>query len=303
MLKYYNETNNFGDLLNPLIFNHYLTGFFDDDPETIFLGIGTLLGLEKGTPITKKIIVFSSGYGHGDTFTYGTAPVIDERYDVMCVRGPLTAKVLGLNPSFALSDGALLLNHMNFQERKKRHAYSYIPHHVSEGMFDGWPEITEAAGLHFISPHENVLSIIEQIQESEVVITEAMHGAIIADIFRVPWIPVKAYSHINEFKWQDWALTLNLKVEFHPLGSLFNKRLIKAMIRNAMPHTWQKPLTAMAALIYKINHDRQRKRQVIRELKNAKAVRPFLSKRQLLNDKSSQLLDKIELLKHKDQPV
>jgi succinoglycan biosynthesis protein ExoV len=40
-----------------------------------------------------------------------------------------------------------------------------------------------------------------------------MHGAIIADTLRTPWIPVKCYSNILEFKWQDWCGSLNMRYE------------------------------------------------------------------------------------------
>jgi len=299
ILKYYNETKNFGDLLNPLIFNYFLPEFFDEDPTSLFLGIGTILGLERGNTETRKIVVFSSGFGFGDAFTYGEIPVIDERYDIICLRGPLTAKVLRQNISLAISDGALLLNHMNFPAQPKKYRYSYIPHHVSEGMFDSWDEIADAAGLHFISPQNDVIDVIRQIQQTEILITEAMHGAIIADIFRTPWIPVKAYSHINEFKWQDWTMSVNIELEFQYLSSLFNKRKIQEMMNEQMGQKWLKPFTGIAREIYQFMHDHFRKKEVVKELKHIKSQRPYLGKEESVRDKSDQLLEKIYRLKEK----
>ena len=303
VLKYYNETKNFGDLLNPLIFNHFLPGFFDEDPTSIFLGIGTILGLERGNSETRKIVFFSSGYGFGDTFTYGETPVIDERYDIICLRGPLTAKVLQKNPSLAISDGALLLHHMHFPAQKKKYKYAYIPHHVSEGMFDAWDEIADSAGLHYISPQNDAMDVIQQIQQSELVISEAMHGAIIADIFRIPWIPVKAYSHINEFKWQDWTMSVNIELEFQHLSSLFNERKIQEMMNQQMGQKWLKPFTGIARDMYKFMHNQFRKKEVIKELKQLKSQRPYLSKEESVRDKSDQLLEKIDWLKNKYSPM
>ena len=40
--------------------------------------------------------------------------------------------------------------------------------------------------------------------------TEALHGAIVADALRVPWIAVKLFDHIIEFKWRDWCRSLGL---------------------------------------------------------------------------------------------
>ena len=301
MLTYYNKTKNFGDMLNPLIFNHHLPGFFDNNQETLFLGIGTILGLEKGLNSTNRIIVFSSGVGFGDTFTYGELPVLDSRYDILCLRGPLTAKKLRIDPSLAISDGALLLRNMHIPEQPKKYRFAYIPHHVSEGMFPNWREIADDAGIHFISPQKNVIEIIQEIQQSEIIITEAMHGAIIADVFRVPWIPVKAYSHINEFKWQDWGLTLNLDIKFQHLSSLFSQQKIKEMIHSSMSQSWQKPFTGIAEHIYKNMHDRFRRKKVIKELMQIKQSIPILSKEKDLNNRVMELVEKIDMVKEKYQ--
>jgi succinoglycan biosynthesis protein ExoV len=37
-----------------------------------------------------------------------------------------------------------------------------------------------------------------------------MHGAILADAFRVPWIAVSSSRSINSFKWNDWARSLGV---------------------------------------------------------------------------------------------
>lgn len=49
-LIYYKENSNFGDALNPLIFQKLLPDFFNDDSDIAFIGIGSLLG----QPFTKK---------------------------------------------------------------------------------------------------------------------------------------------------------------------------------------------------------------------------------------------------------
>src|SRR5205814_2371845 len=44
-------------------------------------------------------------------------------------------------------------------------------------------------------------------------VTEAMHGAVVADALRVPWIALRMYSKIDEFKWRDWCASLRLPYE------------------------------------------------------------------------------------------
>ena len=52
-----------------------------------------------------------------------------------------------------------------------------------------------------------------------------MHAAIIADTFRVKWLPVTTSSTINHFKWLDWTSSMN--VPYKPIfigpGSLEGK--------------------------------------------------------------------------------
>jgi succinoglycan biosynthesis protein ExoV len=47
-----------------------------------------------------------------------------------------------------------------------------------------------------------------------------MHGAIIADALRIPWVPISAFNSRHEkdthsFKWADWCGSVD--VEFEPL--------------------------------------------------------------------------------------
>jgi succinoglycan biosynthesis protein ExoV len=37
-----------------------------------------------------------------------------------------------------------------------------------------------------------------------------MHGAIVADALRVPWVPIVTSPRILKLKWQDWCSSVNL---------------------------------------------------------------------------------------------
>jgi len=50
-----------------------------------------------------------------------------------------------------------------------------------------------------------------------VLIAEAMHGAIVADALRVPWIPVRSSDSVLAFKWRDWCASLNLTYSPHAI--------------------------------------------------------------------------------------
>ena len=50
-------------------------------------------------------------------------------------------------------------------------------------------------------------------------LSEAMHGAIVADTLRVPWIALRPLVPVHHAKWHDWAATLDLRIEFQRLAA------------------------------------------------------------------------------------
>ena len=192
---------NFGDALNPWLWGRLLPGFFDADPSSIFVGIGTIL--DDRVPAAPAKLVFSSGTG------YGSPPVIDDRWRFYCVRGPLTAAKLGLPPDRAVTDGAALLPLAYRGVPHPRRGIAFMPHHVSKQHYD-WRPICRRLGITFLDPDAPVDRLLDQVAGAERVLTEAMHGAIVADTLRVPWVAVSIYDHINVFKWDDWCRSMEL---------------------------------------------------------------------------------------------
>jgi succinoglycan biosynthesis protein ExoV len=292
-LQYY-KGNNFGDALNPFIFNKFLPGYFDDDDSEIFYGIGTILGF--GNRTASKKIVFSSGYAFGNDLTYGTAPIIDNTYDILCVRGPLTAEILKIDKGLAITDGAALLKYFNFNPVEKKHKISYMPHFGSEKYFD-WKMLCEGIGFNYISPSEDILKVINEIQASELLISEAMHGAIVADTLRTPWIPFKAYNDINEFKWMDWSKSLNINFKTNYAPSVYSASFYTEIIKNKtkMPHV----ISSVGGRILNAYQNFSKIKDVIKALESAKNKEQFLSNESLLNNKCEQLIEALELFKKK----
>ncbi len=292
----YHLGNNFGDALNPLIFDKFLPGYFDDNADELFLGIGSILGFNMGN--AKKKIVFSSGFADGDANTYGKAPVIDNSFDVFCVRGPLTAKKLNLDPALAIVDGAALLRYFDFPRPPKKYAYSFIPHVGSEHFFD-WKPLCEQLNIHHISPKGKVMDVLNEIMQSEVIIAEAMHGAIVADSLRVPWIPVKAYPTINEFKWQDWAQSLAVPYEPINLKSLYSHQFMQAILNGKTKDKLPSSIISVGASMYSVIQKNILERQAVADFKKIKNAKSFLSIDAIFNAKSDALIEKLELFKRK----
>jgi succinoglycan biosynthesis protein ExoV len=206
-LYYYRDKQgNFGDDLNPWLWPKFVPEIFRAGDGCIFVGIGTMLNDE--IPSSPIKVVFGAGAGRG------RPPVIDDSWKIFCVRGPMTARALKLDPGLAITDPGILVRMIDLPPETRRFDYSIVPHHISTRRAD-MRRFVEAAGFNYIDPGGGVSETLRGILRSGVVITEALHGAVVADALRVPWIPVKFFDHILEFKWRDWCESLHL--EYKPL--------------------------------------------------------------------------------------
>lgn len=201
-LRYYKDAHgNFGDDLNPWLWDRLIPDAFDGRDDVLFLGIGTILNGDIPAGPTK--LVFGSGTG------YHSLPAVDQRWKFYCVRGPRTAASLSLPPETAVTDAAALVATI-IPPTLRRSGVGFMPHHVSASLFD-WKPLCRRLGLVYLDPAAPVDRTLSTMARLECVIADAMHGAIVADALRVPWIPVSLYAHTNEFKWLDWCDSLAMK--------------------------------------------------------------------------------------------
>lgn len=291
-LIYYRENKNFGDALNPYIFNRLLPKFFDEEPSSVFLGIGSILQFRF--PEAKKKVVFSTGYA------YGKLPILDNSYDVQCVRGPLTANQLKIDAKLAITDGAALLKTFDFPKKNKTIKVAFMPHHESALFYD-WEKVCQTVGFQYINPLDNFEKILETIQSSELIITEAMHGAIVADVFRVPWVPLKLYPLINEFKWQDWTASLELKYEPNYCKPLYDITATQQKVKTRLRA--DNFLTKNLSKMYFNYQELIKKEKLLKEFEALKNARSFLSNEQVLETKVAQLQENISVIQKKYSPI
>jgi succinoglycan biosynthesis protein ExoV len=109
-----------------------------------------------------------------------------------------------------VADGAILArNFVRERTQSKRFGVSYIPHGYTSHLAP-WKLICEEMGINFISPRLSVEDALHAIGSSDLLLAEAMHGAILADALRVPWIPVVSNPKILSFKWRDWCESMGL---------------------------------------------------------------------------------------------
>jgi succinoglycan biosynthesis protein ExoV len=156
-------------------------------------------------------IVAGSGFGG-----YEPKPKLDETWVIHWVRGPRTAALLGIDPKLALGDPAVLVPDALDLRRRSGMAVGFMPHF--ESMARGaWRQAAAMAGVQLIDPRDPPDVILDRIASCRLILSEALHGIIVADALRVPWIAVRPLARVHRRKWQDWAMTLDLKLRSHPL--------------------------------------------------------------------------------------
>lgn len=197
---------NFGDELNLTLWQHFLPAdFFDTDEDEIFLGIGSILF--DTFPTTSKKIVAGSGWG-----AYTPPPnVHDGSWDILFVRGPKTAEALGIDPKLSVGDAAILLRETPLPSPRPGVSTAFMPHFDSVER-GNWQEVCALAGITYIDPTGDIQEIIATIRGANVVITEAMHGAIVSDALRTPWVAMRPIAPAHRAKWEDWAGALNIEL-------------------------------------------------------------------------------------------
>jgi hypothetical protein len=202
---------NFGDELNTYVWPALLPpDFLDDEEQELFVGIGSIIGTHL--PANARKVVVGSGYAG----YMGEPDLRDGSWDIRFVRGPVTAERFGLPPEKAICDGAILLRAMELPAPEPHIGVAFMPHFESlERGF--WREACKLAGIRLIDATAPVERVLAQIKGATVLITEAMHGAIVADALRTPWVGVKPIFRGHHLKWQDWSRALDIDLRLHEL--------------------------------------------------------------------------------------
>src|ERR1700734_3245473 len=217
---------NFGDELNRWLWHRLLVDVRDrSQDDVLFVGIGTIL--DRNLPSARVTIVFGTGVGY--TSPPPGISTDSSRWRIYGVRGPMTARALELDARFAMTDPAILLATLKEFQGLDRSGVIFIPHWKSV-RYGNWQGICESLGIEYVDPCGDSKMIVTRIASAEKVIAESMHAAIIADAFRVPWIPVALSREVSPFKWVDWTSSVN--VSYSPVCLPASNRI--EYMRNAL---------------------------------------------------------------------
>lgn len=194
---------NFGDDMNLWFWDEAAPGWRDWGPGRTLFGIGTIINTRNLSNHPDATIMGSGvGYGHVE-------PLADPQVEIGWVRGPRSARALGLSEDMAIADPAILTPRFTPPSEGKRRAV-FVPHATTARLALDWDGLCGRAGLDYLSPKGESRAVIAVIRDAEFVVAESMHAAIIADAFRVPWTPVAVSNQFNHFKWGDWMDSLGL---------------------------------------------------------------------------------------------
>jgi len=272
------SSRNFGDDINPFLLKKLLNPSILASDDICVIGVGTILNNATAERVSqyKRKVVFSTGTGYGEVLTD-----LDDSWDIACVRGPKTAEVMGLPPSKAICDGAILLSdYFDPLVASKRSGIVFIPH-IRTHWWSGTclQPICDDLGWSYLSPDAPAEDFIDVVRSASLVITEAMHGAILADTMRVPSIAVALHQH-NEFKWRDWFLSIEQDYHCNVL----------------LPKVWNpKKKATVGRLKYPYQKWKMsRLRQHMRSL--PENCTPSMSSEVLLDRKKAQLRDKLDYI-------
>lgn len=205
---------NVGDELNPWLWPRIAPPELTLDDEVEFFGIGSILTPDRLARTKKPKIIFGSGMRGPQRL----APDLLARCRIDFVRGPHSARGLDLPPSAAISDPAVLMPlHLKPSEGGRQPGrIGFVPHCSMPPQQA--QQLAEMVGLVLIPPSQPVADFVNALCRCSSVLAEAMHGAILADAYRIPWIGCRlgsllAEGRTNLFKWADWMDSLSIKAE------------------------------------------------------------------------------------------
>jgi succinoglycan biosynthesis protein ExoV len=208
---------NFGDDLNAWLWPRVFGADIDLSPQTTFVGIGSILD-RRLEQLRGPMIVFGSGVRATHTL-----PGLTENVHIRFVRGPISATALGQGTT-AITDPAILVGAFApAAPRQCGRTIGFMPHYHSLRAVD-WNSVCTRLGFVFIDPRGSVDHTIAALRGCGRVITEAMHGAIVADALRIPWHRVSLLAwrkegfEVSSLKWLDWGLSAGIDVTPTHLG-------------------------------------------------------------------------------------
>ena len=214
-LSYDDHRKNMGDILSPMIANHYGSKKVrriskrDCKRYEHYFMIGSIL-----QRCTDKSIIWGSG------IISKNSQLAQKPKKVLAVRGPLTRQKLieqGVECPEVYGDPALLLPEIHpDRNTEKKYKVGIIPHFKDKK--DPWlkMDFLNDPQIRIIDiQNKDPLAVVDEMLSCERIISSSLHGIIVADAYHIPavWIEFTNPFEDGHFKFQDYFASVGRKVE------------------------------------------------------------------------------------------
>ena len=194
-LDYWNESNNLGDILSPVVVN-YMLGLKNIKPDTKINEKKHLYAI--GSVLTAGI-QDATVWGSGILNAKLTYRLEKRKLDVRAVRGPVTRAILmdyGYTVPEVFGDPAILMPEIyEAVPLKKRKKYGLITH--KDYILNEKYEEDKIVRLNICT--DDYRSFLNQLVSVDVVISSSLHGIILAEAYGVPAILLKPQMDIIKY--------------------------------------------------------------------------------------------------------
>lgn len=230
-VAWFRKGDNFGDLLSPMLIGA-ATGrrplWVSPDFEGKVVGVGSVL-----TYARPGDIVVGSGLIRPQHLD------LSKRVQIIAVRGPLTAALVGADKTGLLfgDPGMVAAEYFGIAKAATpEFDVALVPHSVDQTL------VSERIGRHperdrmtFVDVHKPPLHVVKSIANARVVISSSLHGIVIAESLGVPavWVTISGDLTGGNFKFNDYFLGTGRAAQ-SPLD--FESGLRKALEGSAAPY-------------------------------------------------------------------
>lgn len=189
---------NFGDELSYFIVSKVLNTTIDlatKNEKGKLLGIGSILHQAQDNDIV---------WGSGINGKYVNKKVEAKNLNILSVRGPLTQAYLkecGYNVPDIFGDPAVLTPLFYSPKiHSKKKAFAYVPH------FSELKHLNLAGDIPVINPTKPYKEVIDEIFNTELILSSSLHGVILAEAYGIPAVLIRSNENEPLFKYKDYYL-------------------------------------------------------------------------------------------------
>lgn len=237
-LYFVSNSSNFGDAINPFIFNKVLglnVSHASEYNSNIF-GIGSILQkayiYNKNNKFLRNIWRNKKKYlnyfynNNTNLFVFGSGFIDDfsgnlikyKKIKYLAIRGKKSLSIVEslhgkLNYNPVTGDPGLLVEKLIQKPKKKKYEIGFIPHYIDQNTLST-KLILKDRKIKYINICDEPLTVLNQIAECETIISSALHGLIAADSLGIPnkWIKLSDKLMGNDFKFNDYYSVFNLSL-------------------------------------------------------------------------------------------